>query len=77
MANLLDEVELLEIDRQDALRFRRLVQAGLENDTWFLRMARRIHDQPKSLEEVRHIMDYVLRAEAPTREAHTDLQHTS
>ena len=63
MTLLSDEEHNAEIDRRDAIRFRRLVKAGLENDTWFLRMARRIHDQPRTLIEVRELMDYVIRAE--------------
>lgn len=58
-----DEEHNLEIDRSDAIRFRRLVKAGLNNEIWFLRMAKRHTNQPSTLQEVRELMDYVIRVE--------------
>jgi len=51
------------VDRRDAIRFRRLVQAALNNDVWFQRMAQEQHQQPRNLHEVREMIDYVIRME--------------
>lgn len=52
-----------EIDRRDAIRFRRLVKAAIDNDIWFLRMAQNVTPQPKTLKEAREMLDTIIRRE--------------
>lgn len=55
--------ELTDQDRRDAMRFRRLVAAALNNEVWFRRLAESAADKPHTLESIREALDYVIRSD--------------